>query len=153
MRSRAFAVLAVGLWVVLPIRGDDDAKKELKKLEGTWVTVSADLDGNSINELVKGLAFTVKGDAISITGSEEILKLYSKGTLKLYADTKPRSLDFKVGGGDNAGKVVEAIYEFTKDDELKMCANLLGKERPTAFESKEGTGNLLIVVKREKPCQ
>jgi uncharacterized protein (TIGR03067 family) len=151
MRSRAFAVLAVGLWVVLPLRGDDDATKELKKLEGTWVTVSADLDGDSLNELVKGLTFTVKGDAITIAGSKEILKLYSKGTFKLYPDTKPKSLDFKVGGGDQAGKVVEAIYEFTKDDELRICANLIGKERPTAFESKEGTGNLLIVVKREKP--
>lgn len=151
MRSRLFAVLAVGLCVVLSVRGGDDANKELKKFEGTWAAVSADLDGTPIPDLVKGLKFTVKGDVISVAGSEEILKQYSKGTLKVYPETKPRSFDFKVGGGDRAGEVVEAIYEFTKDDELKVCAKLSGKGRPTKLESKEGTGDLLIVVKREKP--
>jgi uncharacterized protein (TIGR03067 family) len=151
MRSRAFAVLAVGLCVVLPVRGDDEAKNELKKFEGTWAAVSADLDGNPIPELVKGLTFTIKGDSITIAGSEEILKLYSKGTVKVYPDTKPRSFDFHVGGGDKAGDVVEAIYEFTKEDELKICAKLSGKGRPAKLESKEGTGDLLIVVKKQKP--
>jgi uncharacterized protein (TIGR03067 family) len=151
MRSKIGTVLVVVLWVAIPAWSDDDAKKELKKFEGVWTTVSSELDGTSLNELTKDLKFTIKGDTVAIEGNEAILKAYSKGTFKVDPDTKPKSIDFTVGGGDNKGNVVEGIYEFTNEDELKMCAKLVGKERPAKFETKEGTSTLLLVVKREKP--
>jgi uncharacterized protein (TIGR03067 family) len=151
MRSRVCLVLAVGLWVAIPIRGDDDAKKELKKFEGIWTTQSAELDGTSLGDLAQGLKFTVKGDTVTVEGNEVILKAYSKVTFKVAPDTKPKSLDITVQGGDNKGNVVEGIYEFTNEDELRMCAKLVGKERPAKFETKEGTSTVLLVVKREKP--
>jgi uncharacterized protein (TIGR03067 family) len=150
MYRHALTVLALGLWLALPAFGDDDAvKKELEKFQGTWTTQSAELDGTSIGDLTKDLKFSIKGDVITIEGSEEVLKQFSKGTIKVDPSVKPKAFDFTVGGGDKKGDVIEAIYEFNKD-ELKVCAKLVGKERPTEFVSKENSGTILIVVKKEK---
>ena len=42
------------------------------------------------------------------------------------------------------------IYEFSGSDNFKTCWSPAGKERPTTFASKEGSGHLLFVFKREK---
>jgi uncharacterized protein (TIGR03067 family) len=150
MRLTSCAVLALSLWFAAPARSGDDAQKELKKLEGTWTTESAEFDGSSIGDLAKGLKFIVKGDTLTLEGNEEILKQYGKGTIKVDAGAKPKAFDFTVGGGDRKGNVIEGIYEFTKEDELRVCAKMFGKERPTKFDSKDGASVLLLTVKREK---
>jgi uncharacterized protein (TIGR03067 family) len=151
MRRKISAVVAIALWAAVPVWSDDDAQKELKNLEGTWTTQSAEFDGSSIAELAKGLKFTVKGDSVTLTGQEEILKQFSKGTIKVNPNAKPKTVDFTVGGGDMKGHVIEAIYEFTKEDELKVCAKMAGKGRPSKFDSNEGGSIVLLIVKREKP--
>jgi len=52
--------------------------------------------------------------------------------------------------GPDKGKTLLGIYELS-DDAYKVCFAAPGKDRPTEFNSKEGSGNRLIVMKREKP--
>ena len=44
-------------------------------------------------------------------------------------------------------KTALCIFE-VKDDELKICIG--STERPTAFATKTGSGDLLVVLKRDK---
>jgi uncharacterized protein (TIGR03067 family) len=66
------------------------------------------------------------------------------------AGTKPKAIDLVVGEGTQKDAAIEGIYEW-KDDELTLCAKVLGKERPTTFASPDGGSVVLLVLKRDKP--
>jgi uncharacterized protein (TIGR03067 family) len=51
--------------------------------------------------------------------------------------------------GPNEGKTFLAIYEL-KGDELRVCYDLGGKDRPTEFVSKPETPLFLVTYRREK---
>jgi uncharacterized protein (TIGR03067 family) len=151
MRTRTLAVAVLGLSLAVAARAaDDETKKDQDKLQGTWATVSGELNGDKLpEELIKDLKFVVKEDKFEVEGPAEVLKQYAKGTFKMDATTKPRTLDIKVGEGANKGDVVEGIYEFDADT-LKVCAKLAGKERPGDFTTKAGSNMVSLVLKREK---
>src|SRR6266496_1515652 len=59
MRMRWMALLVAGL-LVAAVTAGDDAKKERKKLEGTWTAVSMEKDGEKIpDDTVKELKLQV----------------------------------------------------------------------------------------------
>ena len=72
-----------------------------------------------------------------------------KGTFKLDASKKPKQIDITPTDGDEKDKVIHGIYSLEKD-ELKICIARGDKERPTEFESKEGSGHMLVTLKRAK---
>jgi uncharacterized protein (TIGR03067 family) len=150
MFLRSLPVLAAGLLLAATARAEDAAAKELEKLQGTWSTVSAKLNGEALPDgLVTDLKFVVQKDKVAVKGDAQILREFAQGTLKLDPSTTPKALDFKVGKGDRKGDVIEGIYQL-KGDELTVCARLVGKERPAKFESPADSNVVLIVVKREK---
>jgi uncharacterized protein (TIGR03067 family) len=151
MRTRSMAALVLGLVLALAVRADDATKKDKEKFQGTWATVSAELNGEKLNEeVVKALKFTVEGEKFDVQGPAEVLKEYAKGTFKMEATTTPRTIDITVGEGDRKGNVIEGIYEIDGDN-LKICAKMVGKERPADFTTKPGSDMVSLVLKREKP--
>ena len=50
--------------------------------------------------------------------------------------------------GPNQGKTILAIIEIDGDS-MKACYDMEGKGRPTEFSTKEGSGHVLILYKRE----
>lgn len=74
---------------------------------------------------------------------------YATITFKVDPGTSPRCLDMTITAGSQKDLVIEGIYEL-KDDEFKICAKLLGKDRPLKFESPEGASLVLLVLKREQ---
>jgi uncharacterized protein (TIGR03067 family) len=151
MFLRSLPVLAAGLLLAAAARGEDAAPKDLDKLQGTWSTVSAKLNGEALpDELVTDLKFVIQKDKVAVKGDARVLKEFAQGTVKLDPSTTPRALDFKVGKGSRKGDVIEGIYRL-KGDELTVCARLVGKERPAKFESPADSNVVLIVLKREKP--
>jgi uncharacterized protein (TIGR03067 family) len=48
------------------------------------------------------------------------------------------------------GQTMCAIYEFQGDDQYRVCFGLPGKERPTEFRTRLGSGHLLHVWKKAK---
>ena len=139
-------VLAAGLALAADAK-DDAAKKELDKFNGTWQAVSITRDGKEMpKDEVAKITLTVKGDHYTLRhGDEEI-----EGTHKLDPSTTPKSIDAVRTKGPDKDKPLLGIYELT-DDTYKACFAPPGKDRPTEFSSKEGSGNRLIVMKREKP--
>jgi uncharacterized protein (TIGR03067 family) len=135
--SMAFLVTAAGVGVA------DDAEKDLKKLVGTWEEVSHVADGKKMT------ADELKGTTVVIdaSGKWEALKdgtVFLKGTLKLDPAKKPKAADYAIDGSD---MVAKGIYE-VDGDTWKHCFAV--KERPTAFESKEGSEVHYVVLKRVK---
>lgn len=130
--------------------GESAAMKELAKLQGTWIAVSAEKQGNHVpeDELKQaGLRLVIEGEKFTITtargGTEGM-----KGTLKIDPGQKPTTIDVtaEVAGGRTA--TATGICELNGDT-LKWC---YGKERPTEFKTKpdRGADQRSYVLKRDK---
>ncbi len=125
--------------------GDDAAKKDLEKFQGTWQLISMERDGKKTpDEEAKKITLTIQGNKFVLRKDAVII---SEGTMTLDPTKKPKEVDESITTGPNKGKVFSAIYEID-DDQHKICFAAAGKERPTAFSS--GSGQLLQVWKRDK---
>ena len=110
---------------------DDVVKKELAKLQGTWVVVSAEFNGKSV-ESSKGDTFTFEGNKAKIKNK---VKETEPMTIKLDPAKKPKEIDFQDGS--------QGIYRL-EGDALTL---FYGGKRPSGFDAKEG---LLLKLKRAK---
>jgi uncharacterized protein (TIGR03067 family) len=135
----------------------DDAKKhaiqqDLKKLEGSWRTVSIEVNGKKLSEenikQAADLRLVFKGNTGSIRNKDIVV---SEGTFTIDPTKKPKTLDLKITKGQNNGKTSLAIYELDGDT-LKACWTLFAvdRKRPKEFATKPDSGLLLITYKREK---
>ena len=139
------------LVLALPLSAADapaDAKNDLDKLQGAWSIAGGTYDGEDLNaDVVAKLTVEIKGDQFAVKGDEEVVKEYTKITLKLSPSSSPKAIDFHVGQGSEKGADIEGIYEI-KGDEFKICARIDAKERPTEFKSPENSHVALITFKR-----
>jgi uncharacterized protein (TIGR03067 family) len=147
MKARLFTAAAVGLLLTAGAP-PDAAKKDLKHLHGTWQLSSEVQSGNEQTpEYVKTmtLTFDKKGDWVL----EKDGQLLYKGSTKLDPTKKPKEVDFTLTTDDeNKGKEVRGIYEL-KGDSFRLCF-AVENDRPTAFESKEGSGQTYSQFVRAK---
>jgi uncharacterized protein (TIGR03067 family) len=136
--KKLLVVLTVGLLFGVATAGED-AKKALKKFEGTWSVVSVEKDGKKAPEgEISDVQCVFSGENLSFKKGDKT----KEGTIKIDPSKKPAHIDIT-----HDGKTAMGIYSFTKD-ELKLCIS--ETERPTEFTTKEGTKTTLIVLKREK---
>jgi uncharacterized protein (TIGR03067 family) len=140
-------VLIAGQLIAVAGPQDDAAKKELKTFQGTWVLVSAVRDGKKPSD-EKGIKLIITGTKYSLT-QESSAVIGHRGTFLLDPAMKPKATDVTVTDGPDKGKIFLGIYELSSDD-YKVCFASVGKDRPTEFSSKQGSGNLLQIWKREK---
>ena len=158
MIGHAVAVLAVVSLVarvgVLAAAGDADdeaTKKDLKALTGTWRIVSEDREGRRLSEEeLKSAVVTYGADGKYSVVRGDPAKLVYEGTFKIDPTKKPKSIDFtQTTEGKTKGRTTPGIYE-VEGDTLRVCRTTGGKERPTEFPSKAGSGQVLLLLKREK---
>ena len=71
------------------------------------------------------------------------------GKWKLDPGKSPAHLDFTYEDGPAKGTTLKGVYKF-EGDTLTVCFGGFGKDRPTEFASKAGSGTILIVQKRAK---
>jgi uncharacterized protein (TIGR03067 family) len=121
-------------------------KEELKKLQGKWFVAEHEHGGK------KTLAKELANLTLEVQGTKMIT--YENGEFKegtsiigLDPKAKPATLDLRVDKGDDAGKVVKAIWKRTADT-LTICVAEPGKDRPKEFEGKKDTGHTLMVFKK-----
>ena len=143
---RPFGLIAVVVLIAADAR-DDAAKKDLAKFQGNWHLISLERDGkNTPPEEAKKITLTIQGNKFVLRKDAVII---SEGTMTLDSTKKPKEIDETITTGPNKGKVFSAIFEID-DDQHKICFAAPGKERPTAFSSVPGSGQLLQVWRREK---
>ncbi len=128
----------------------DAEKTDAEKILGVWTFESGKADGQ---ELQGAEGKRIKNSTYEFTADKLIVK-HKDGTreagYKLDPSAKPKTLDVIVNlpGGEETRP---GIYKL-EGDTLTYCAKKPAgpDERPTEFESKEGSGIVLLVLKREK---
>jgi uncharacterized protein (TIGR03067 family) len=140
-------LLAVGLVVAAGPRAGDATKKNLEAMQGDWAAVEFTIDGaRATGDEAQCIFRTVKGNEYTLFLFNKPLL---KGTFTIDASKRPRTFDAQPLSGPGAGKRVLGIYEL-EGDRLKICTALPGKERPSDFAAKKGSGHTLTIWEREK---
>jgi uncharacterized protein (TIGR03067 family) len=122
----------------------DDAE-EVKKLNGEWSVASMEMMGKPMPaEAVKNIRLINKDGEYTLKAESE-----DKGTVTVDATKSPKQMTIKGVEGVNKGKTFLAIYEL-KEDELKVCYDLSGKEFPKEFKTEAGKLLMLAVYKKVK---
>jgi uncharacterized protein (TIGR03067 family) len=122
---------------------DKDDKFDAGKMVGTWTYVSVEKNGQKAdNDNVKEGKVKIAKDTITLegTGGTFVLKY------KLDTTKKPVTIDLKISEGDGEGSTAKGIIE-VKGDELKLCYSM-SDQAPKKFESKEGSDDRLVILKR-----
>ncbi len=127
---------------------DDQAKKELEKLQGTWVGIHAEANGEAVPEAeVKKFKVLIKVDKIIFNPETE----KRTSTIQLDPSRQPQEMVLTPLDGPAKGKSATAIYSVEKDI-LKICMNNVpGGQPPTKFETKSDKGLRLLILKRARP--
>jgi uncharacterized protein (TIGR03067 family) len=130
-----------------PSRGD------LDKLRGTWVTVLLVNDGKTLVD-EKTPRKEASGTKLVYDGDKWMIKVGDKtvatGVFKIDPTRKPKEIDILDESGAKNEKTKLGIYELDGDT-YRYCLAQAGKPRPTEFTSKDGSGDSLGIMKREKP--
>jgi uncharacterized protein (TIGR03067 family) len=146
---QALPALAVVLLIAADVPKDETAKKDLEKLQGTWVLMVAQRDGKKLSdEEAKKTKIRFDGDKFEFPDASGI-GTSQKGVIKVDPSKTPKWMDSKATNDAAKGELSMGIYEITGDD-YKVCFAPPGKDRPKEFSSKPGSGHILQIWKREK---
>jgi uncharacterized protein (TIGR03067 family) len=134
-------VLALAVVVAAPAT-KDPPKKEPPSLVGVWIGETGIKGGKPSPPEDASMEFSKDGTLVFKEKGKEI-----PGSYKLDAKASPAQLDLTLSaGGQNIS--LPGIYKIDADT-LTICCTFMG-DRPTKFESPEGSMTLLITLKRAK---
>jgi uncharacterized protein (TIGR03067 family) len=146
LMTRAIMLLLVlGLSPALADSDADTSAKDLDLMQGNWAVVEYVIDGvKAEDDNAQSLFRTIKGNHYTVFLFDKPL---GSGTIKLDATQKPKHIDSLPEKMPD--KPFLGIYEI-KQNRVKVCYAPPGKDRPTNFESKKGSGHTLMIWEREK---
>jgi uncharacterized protein (TIGR03067 family) len=128
------------------MRVEEAARRELEKLQGNWTAVAYEVDGKPASEKeLKAMKLSIAGDRSTFQSGD----VTRKGTYRLDPTRKPKTLDIVFTEGPDKESSYQAIYKL-EDDQLEVCHGA-GKDRPSEFASKPGSGYVHVIWKRTKP--
>ena len=126
----------------------DAVRKDRKAIEGTWKVVLMVEDGKQSKPEDASKVFVVNGDdgtwSLHADG-----KVIAKGPSTIDPLAKPRRIDFYIQEENGKRQEFLGIYEMG-DMKRKLCFAPSAKGRPGDFESKKGTGYILVEFERIK---
>jgi RNA polymerase sigma factor (sigma-70 family) len=126
------------------------AKKDLDKLQGTWLVVTTEEGGNEIEAELKE-TFVVKGGKMTYCRDGKV-QVTMKITLA--PGKAPKAMDLEFLDGKEKGHKNHAIYQLDGDRlKVRMNDKFGGNsvdERPTDFSTATGKEAVLFILKRGK---
>lgn len=124
------------------------AADEKDPTKGKWVIESVTRDGKAVDALKGAVRVHTDGN-YTLTPAAGSKAQPTSGTYKLDASKSPVTIDMVVKGGTYDGKTLLGIAKLDGDT-LTVAFGEPGKDRPKAFESKEGSGVVVAVHKKAK---
>jgi uncharacterized protein (TIGR03067 family) len=139
-------VLSLAMLAGLVHAADEAAKKDQERMQGEWIMVSGESQGQPFpDRFVKSAKRVVEGDTYTVTAETEDGPYSVKARFKLDPTHKPGHIDATTSADGGESKLV-GIYEF-KGDELHICMATAEAGRPKEFSSSQGT---LVIWKKVK---
>lgn len=129
------------------VAGDptDAARKDLKRMQGSWVMAALEVDGKLVPENKLGTTLIIKGNKYTTRVKDKEFTT----TFTLDPSKNPPAIDMVFVEGDNKDKVLKGIYKI-EGDTLKICRGLSAdKDRPTQFGTWPNTGIFMVTWKRK----
>ena len=143
MIGKLLLLLIAGSLIFTPLKNNKVVEEDWKMIEGNWIPVSFEINGQKLPEE------SFKNTQLVLTDGNYKYQ-NDQGTYKLIPTEKPKAMDITGTAGPNQGKTILAIYELTGDT-LRICYDLGGKTRPSEFSTMAGTKQFLAYYKRSKP--
>jgi uncharacterized protein (TIGR03067 family) len=122
-------------------------EQDRKQFEGTWRFVSIEVEGTPIpSKLFEEGLLTLKGKRFECA----VVGTTTHGVFKIDPTPTPKTIDLTFSNGPGKDKTQKGIYQLEGDTQ-KICFARGDQVRPTEFTSKPGSGQMIQVLKREKP--
>jgi len=117
---------------------------DLDKLQGTWIVVSLEAEGQKLPATAfNGAKIEIKGTKFKSLG----MGARYEGSLKLDSSTKPKAFDLLFTAGHARGHRNLGIYKLD-GDRWTICLATGGNERPRKFATAAGSGFTLETLER-----
>jgi uncharacterized protein (TIGR03067 family) len=142
--------MSVGLLVAMSACESAHGEKttvldDARRTEGVWKLVRGEADGEPMSDEAVAVArLTIVGDAYTVQLGALGVK---KGTQKLDSTKSPKEIDAQDAAGPTVGLNL-GIYEFDSNGDFRVCFAATGKERPTEFATKPGSGTFMHVWRK-----
>ena len=147
MKFRYLAIVTAGLLLASDGPQQGPAGPDYNKLQGAWGLVALEVNGQPLTvEKLKEARLEIRGESYDFRLGETALAL----TYRLRPAETPKAIDLTIASGRNKGKTFFGIYKLEGDTYTICRPTEPGKERPTAFATKPGSGLMLVVWKRQK---
>jgi uncharacterized protein (TIGR03067 family) len=143
--ANVFVVLAaVGMTAA-----DEPKKEDADSIKGNWRAVSIKQGKQSVpDEDVKAFKFSLDGKNYTNTIGTEAIE---EGGYSIDASKMPKTIDFDIKKGPDAGKKQLGLYKI-EGDKLTIAASPAGSvERPKALDAEGADEVVVIVLERVKP--
>lgn len=128
---------------------DEAIKADHLAIEGEWRAVSIEANGNTVGaDDVRKVTVENGRDGewtLLVDGKE-----MAEGTSTIDPTVTPKTIDFKVTKGNDAGRVTYGIYELAGKTR-KICYAEPGRPRPADFSAPAGSGRIMVVFERVEP--
>lgn len=121
-------------------------KRELARIEGTWVRQTAEANGNVAPKDDPPVRYVLEGGSVKVLIGDQVKQEATWTIVEAAGDTI--LVDYSITGGVNQGTLVRGIYTIRGDD-LRWCYRFAPEDRPAAFSTQPGDNISLVTLKRE----
>jgi uncharacterized protein (TIGR03067 family) len=147
MKPTIAFVLASGL-IFAGSAGHADETEDLQALQGVWVVVAAEQNGIKMTEdqvRQSAMVLTIKDKTMATTRGDKTEAV----SFVLRSSTRPKEIDTVDMGGEKKDGSTLGVYSLDADNNLKLCMRSGAKGRPTGFNTKNKSGDMTLVLRRQ----
>jgi uncharacterized protein (TIGR03067 family) len=146
MIAKAVWFMPLACLLLAQTDAQEAAKKDLERLQGTWVMTALEVDGKDVGlEKIQGTTLTIKGDKYSVKAKDNV----NGCVIRLDPKKDPPAIDMifmQPGAGDKTHK---GIYKI-EGDTFRICRGLgAEQERPGQLATWPNTGYFVVTWKKQ----
>ena len=140
--------LVWSVWAIVAAHAQE-INAELTKFQGTWVMISAEMDGRQVEDThVQSSKITFVGNKVELIAPHQHKDTIVATITKIDETKNPKEMVWVRSAGPHAGATTTAIYAFEGPDTYRICFDPAGSAAPKQFGTKKGSGHIWHTWKR-----